>query len=222
MLIDELITYHADMLQNYFNFWEREDERKNLGISLTEVAYNILMNTGMLYRYTDDKSIIDIITGEIKDNLINKGLEYAQKLTILSSLESILKKDIVSDSDLEDVETLIEYRDELEMVLFMSGYLIKPKVYSGDFTVLNIISSIRGYATAFDQTLFNRIDMYTVASRRIAHLAEHIKISLIKRNFWWFYSAPILDAKVETTLRNLSVRMTDKIKREKAGLTVGR
>ena len=88
--------------------------------------------------------MLDAIKSGDKDNLINKGLEYAQKLTIFSDLE-----------DIEDIETLIEYRDELEVALNTISLLIKPDVYAGDFSILSKVSVLRGKIVEFDQKTVN-------------------------------------------------------------------
>ncbi len=185
MTYEDIINHHAEELKDYkaFNADTPEDMTKE------EIAYYILLNSAMLYRYTADSKYL-----QVEDlAFIKSASDYVSGMTIINKLAEICDTDDFDDSDMWDSELLIQARDELEMVKIIVSEAIKPLVYKGDFELLDSLTVIKRYKDKFDSLILNDLSLLTVATREIYKLREFIKIDL-EDTFWWFDKAREIDA----------------------------
>lgn len=196
MLRDEVIKFHNDVLNDYKEFWESEEDREIFDMTLEEAGYGILEHSGMLYRYTADRKYIDAIQKFDIENLVKNAFEYINGMTIVDSIKEIISSDIISEYNLENAEILIEARDALEIALLVISEVIKPLVYAEDFRFLDRLTAARCYAHDFDEVIQKDLALFTLATRNIAELNEFIEIEISKEDFWWFHKARDIDSSI--------------------------
>lgn len=176
-----LLKFHMDTLAEYNTFWRSETKRSKAEVTLQETAYQILLHSGMLYRYTGYKNFIE----DIPDSkiLIKNAMEYISGTTIVKDTQAIVNSKKISGFDLFDIEILFEMRDEIETV----KQVITTITHKLKDTTITL-TKIKAITNQFDSLVKSNNVVIKTGIRYINTMKPHIKIELNKTNYWWFFT----------------------------------
>ena len=181
--IKEWIDDYKESFHKYLSFLNENDPE----IPIDEIAFSLLENAGLFFRYTNNSSLLDTIKNmdqEKKTLLFNNFLTFLNNSSLPSQTEEICKIDALTDGEIEQAENIISLRDEYEAAIESARIVFKDIIIEENISAFaNAILHINKVDFAF----LDRKDIARIATRILIPFVNEIKAPINQNNYWWLY-----------------------------------
>jgi len=188
------IEHYKETLDDYIKF--RNEKNKN--VSPEESAYGILENSGLLFRYTNDKKYLESLNKLISEdkNLLEDAINYLNNSNIAERTKKVFDIEVINDSGLEEAEDIIAARDEYQAAIDCIRLVAQETIKSNEKLKDKFVRAIMKINKA-DMIILERPDIARVATRVMEQFIPMIKTEINKNNYWWFYDLREYDKREE-------------------------
>ncbi|RLG41826.1 MAG: hypothetical protein DRO01_02095, partial [Thermoproteota archaeon] len=211
-----LVEFHAGVLENYEKLLNDSSLADAGNISAEEIAFNIIVHAGMLYRYTGENKYLEHLTGKNRNKLLEDGFIYVKGLESNEILSSLIGGETDEETLFDDIDMLIGVRDELESFCSVVRFMSKEQIEQGNFGFISDLASAVAYATEFDTIASSAPALMSVAAEGFSSLKDSFAIECRREDYWWMYISDEYSVAEGEFQKNLALYFNRETSREEA------
>lgn len=185
---NEIVANHESLRWQYSKYWSCASARNLSRVSAEESAYYLLAHSGMLYRYTNNPSLMDSLvnlTLAERESLVSAACRFLARENYADHAREILGTDPCDDRVLNSLEQCLVHRDMIDVAMRTIGALGRDFLQRTSPTRRDYLTALDA-ESAFDDVLRGNRTRTAYAAERIIELREHILIPLDSPTQWWF------------------------------------
>lgn len=184
MINEEFVSMYKEGTKEFFDLWTSDKQNP-------ELASEFLRNASLLRRYSGNEDVIKLLIDFPKEERKILGLQAAKQLSkrwIKKATEEILKEEDLDYIDMEQIESILLYRDEMQETLHFIRRIVRDFLKDKDLETIDIIGRAACSIAEADDLFKDNKDTTGFASWIFEDLLPYCVITPNKDS-WWFYKA---------------------------------